>query len=103
MHFVYKTIVKEFVDSEGRVIPVDLKIDNKIIVIGKIYALNSGILNFFFFFLRLLNSSLLHGVVTILTIVLFSMCSCTVFPQIITDSKPHYNANINKGLFTAEA
>ena len=45
MHFVYKTIVKQFVDSEGRVIPVDLKIDNKIIVIGK-----SGILNFFFFF-----------------------------------------------------
>ena len=45
MHFVYKTIVKQFVDSEGRVIPVDLKIDNKIIVIGK-----SGILNFFFLF-----------------------------------------------------
>ena len=73
MHFVYKTIVKQFVDSEGRVIPVDLKIDNKIIVIGKIYALNSGILNFFFFFLRLLNSTLLHGVVTILTIV-YSAC-----------------------------
>ena len=88
MHFVYKTIVKQFVDSEGRVIPVDLKIDNKIIVIGK-----SGILNFFFlFFLRLLNNTLLHGVVTILTIV-YSACSCTVFPQIITDPKPHYNAN----------
>ena len=78
-----------------------MKIDNKIIVIGKIYALNSGILNFFFFFffLRLLNNTLLHGVVTILTIV-YSACSCTVFPQIITDPKPHYNAN--KGLFTAE-
>ena len=52
MHFVYKTIVKQFVDSEGRVIPVDLKIDNKIIVIGKIYALNSGILNFLFLFFK---------------------------------------------------
>ena len=47
---------------------------------------------FFFFFLRLLNNTLLHGVVTILTIV-YSACSCTVFPQIITDPKPHYNAN----------
>ena len=52
MHFAYKTMVKQFVDSEGRVIPVDLKIDNKIIVIGKIYALNSGILNFFSFFFK---------------------------------------------------
>ena len=47
-----KTMVKQFVDSEGRVIPVDLKIDNKIIVIGKIYELNSGILNFFFLFFK---------------------------------------------------
>ena len=100
--FCLTTIVKQFVDSEGRFIPVDLKIDNKIIAAGKIYALNSVILNFFFFFffLRLLNNTLLHGVVTILTIV-YAACSCTVFPQIITDPKPHYNAN--KSLFTAEA
>ena len=34
---------------------------------GKIYALKSVILNFFFL-LRLLNNILLHGVMTILTI-----------------------------------
>ena len=99
MHFVYKTIVKQFVDSEGRVIPVDLKIDNKIIVIGNIYELNSGILNFFFFFLRLLNNTLLHGVVTILTIVYSDQHVLYSFSH--TDTKPHCNAN--KGLFTAEA
>ena len=47
--FCLTTNVKQFVDSEGRFIPVDLKIDNKIIATGKIYALNSVILNFFFF------------------------------------------------------
>ena len=47
--FCLTTNVKQFVDSEGRFIPVDLKIDNKIIAAGKIYALNSVILNFFFF------------------------------------------------------
>ena len=46
--FCLTTIMKQFVDSEGRFIPVDLKIDNKIIATGKIYALNSVILNFFF-------------------------------------------------------
>ena len=45
---------------------------------GKIYALNSVILNFYFL-LTLLNNTLLHGVVTILTIV-YSACAVrTVF------------------------
>ena len=47
--FCLTTIVKQFVDSEGRFIPEDLKLDNKIIATGKIYALNSLILNSFFF------------------------------------------------------
>ena len=75
--FCLTTIMKQFVDSEGRFIPVDLKIDNKIIATGKIYALNSVILNFFFP-LRLLNNTLLHGVVTILTIV-YSTCVVQFF------------------------
>ena len=47
--FCLTTIMKQFVDSEGRFIPVDLKIDNKIIATGKIYALKSLILIFFSF------------------------------------------------------